>query len=208
MFFSKFFCKFLFAGELSIRVNHHLKTLTFDANLFSQQKGSISEGPKLQAVPSEQMRTQLSRLAARLSTALHQINPSLRSAFDEERTQRLRTIAANMTSERERALARKSMIERRKEIEEALAMTKEQEEMRERAARAQMEAEAEKQRLAEEARKRELQRLHREREEIERQQAQKLAEELARKNVKIDVEVSNQYGYKTFIVINCRVPYV
>jgi hypothetical protein len=176
-------------GELSIRVDHETQTLTFDTNLFSAQKGSISEGPKLQALPSELMRTQIARLAKHLHKSINLIEPERVVAKQEAKTLAFKKILSGLEEEHKSALARKALIERKKEITETLIMRKEKEEARERALRAQQEAEAEKVRLAEESKRRELERIRREREEIERHQTQKLAEEMKKKNVKIEVEV-------------------
>ncbi|KAL1918798.1 uncharacterized protein VTP21DRAFT_2820 [Calcarisporiella thermophila] len=169
-------------GELSIRINHATKSLTFETDLFAPPRDTVTDGPKLQTEPAELMRTQLSRLSKCLHSSLHLIDPSVVEAKREEKRSAFQRALAGVEEEHRASLARKAIIERKKELMETLLIRKEKEEAREKALRMQQEAEAERQRLAEESKRRELERLRREREEIQRAEARKLAEQLKAKS--------------------------
>ncbi|KAJ3087967.1 eukaryotic translation initiation factor 3 subunit A [Quaeritorhiza haematococci] len=180
-------------GELSIRINHQTQTLTFENDLFSASKGTISEGPRLQSLPSEQMRLQLVRLSKRLHMAVSLIDPQQKmETMRENKKNAIATALKHMEEEHKATFIRRLLIEKKKELRENELMRKEKEEQRLRAIRQQQEAEAERIRLEEESKKREQERLRAQRAEIEKAEAkkiaEKLAEELKAKNLKLKPE--------------------
>ncbi|KAI8918601.1 hypothetical protein DFJ77DRAFT_539936 [Powellomyces hirtus] len=188
-------------GELSIRVNHQSQTLTFETDVFAAAKGTVSEGPQLQTLPSELMRTQLTRLAKRLHTAVALIGQTSEVLPLEQRLVQVKKEAkakafaeavARLEDERKQNAQRRLLIEKKKEIRENELLQKEKIEAEARKKRVEAEAEVEKIRLEEEAKKREADRLNQQLVDIKRQEAAKLAaklaEDLKEKNVKVNAE--------------------
>ncbi|KAJ3152527.1 eukaryotic translation initiation factor 3 subunit A [Geranomyces variabilis] len=188
-------------GELSIRVNHQSQTLTFETDVFSASKVTVSEGPQLQSLPSEQMRTQLTRLAKRLHTAVALIGQTSETLPVEERLAQVKKEAkakafaealARLEEERKQNLQRSLLIQKKKELRENELAKQEKVEAEARKKRAEAEAESEKIRLEEDAKKREADRLNQQLVDIKREEAgklaAKLAEDLKNKNVKVNTE--------------------
>ncbi|KAJ3157523.1 eukaryotic translation initiation factor 3 subunit A [Geranomyces michiganensis] len=188
-------------GELSIRVNHQSQTLTFETDVFSASKVTVSEGPQLQSMPSEQMRTQLTRLAKRLHTAVALIGQTSEILPVEERLAQIKKVAkakafaealARLEEERKQNLQRSLLIQKKKELRENELAKQEKLEAEARKKRAEAEAESEKIRLEEDAKKREADRKNQQMVDIQREEAgklaAKLAEDLKNKNVKVNTE--------------------
>ncbi|ORX57305.1 hypothetical protein BCR36DRAFT_319631 [Piromyces finnis] len=188
--------KFIMNGckknELNIRINHETQSLTFGNDPFISSKGSISEGPRLQSLPSEQMRMQLARLAKRLQTVILLINPETADIKRESKEIAIKNALENLQKEKEIINERIKIIEKKKEHKEQENTQREEEEQMKRAAQKKQEEEAKKAKLAEEAKKREEERINKIRIEAEKAEARKLAEKLAeearQKNVNIKPE--------------------
>ncbi|KAJ3343381.1 eukaryotic translation initiation factor 3 subunit A [Gonapodya sp. JEL0774] len=175
-------------GELSIRVDHRTNSITFEADPFESSKGSISEGPRLQSLPSEQMRLQVVRLAKRLHAVVGVIDPESALARRKETEEAARMAAEAVEEEKQLVAERISLIEKKKEKRETEAARKDQEKQREQALQKKKEAEAERIRLAEEEKRRERERIDAAKAQIVQDQAaalkQKLAAEMKDKKVK------------------------
>ncbi|KAF9963401.1 eukaryotic translation initiation factor 3 subunit A [Modicella reniformis] len=168
-------------GELSIRIDHATQSLTFETDLFASDNKTVTDGPILQSLPSDLMRTQLIRLATCLNTTVSMISPEIVEAKKEAKKAAFIKALNSMKEEHKLALERKAIIERKKELIETMLARKEKEEAREKALRLQAEQEALKIRLAEERRKREEDRIRAEQEAIRKNEALKLAESLKNK---------------------------
>ncbi|CAG8452010.1 5280_t:CDS:2 [Funneliformis mosseae] len=175
-------------GELSIRIDHTTKSLTFETDLFAASKNADADGAKLQASPADRMRDQLSKLAKCFYTTVHMIDPTIIQAKEEARAQAISRAFAGMEEEHNNALARKAIIERRRELVETLLVRKEKEEQRERLIRLKRRDDELRQRRLEDVKKRELERKKREIEAIQREESRKLAESLKAKNFKVQPE--------------------
>jgi len=155
-------------------------------------KGSISEGPRLQSLPSEQMRMQLARLAKRLQTVILLINPETADIKRESKEIAIKQALENLQKEKDIINERIRIIEKKKEHKEQENTQREEEEQMKRAAKKKQEEEAKKAKLAEEAKKREEERIIKLRMEAEKAEARKLAEKLAeearQKNVNLKPE--------------------
>ncbi|KAI9093821.1 hypothetical protein DFS34DRAFT_717145 [Phlyctochytrium arcticum] len=195
-------------GELSIRVNHQSHTLTFETDVFAASKGTISEGPILQSLPSEQMRTQLTRLAKRLHTAVTLISQTSTTIAPEnkiievKRAAKARAFAEaveHLEEECKLTTQRRLLIEKKKELRENELLQRERAEQEARKERLEKEREAEKIRLEEESKKREQSRIEQVRADIQRQEAAKLAAQLAEdlKDKKIKVNQEELEGLDT-----------
>ncbi|KAF9573880.1 eukaryotic translation initiation factor 3 subunit A [Mortierella alpina] len=168
-------------GELSIRIDHATQSLTFETDLFNTDNKTVTDGPVLQSLPSDLMRTQLTRLATCLNTTVTMISPEIVEAKKEAKKAAFMKALVGMQEEHKLALERKAIIERKKELIETMLARKEKEEAREKALRLQAEQEALKVRLAEERRKREEDRIRAEQEAIRKNESLKLAESLKNK---------------------------
>ncbi|RIA95923.1 hypothetical protein C1645_756334 [Glomus cerebriforme] len=174
-------------GELSIRIDHSTKSLTFETDLFAASKNADADGAKLQASPADRMRDQLSKLAKCFYTTVHMIDPTIIQTKKEARAQAISRALAGMEEEHNSALARKAIIERRRELVETLLVRKEKEEQRERAIRKKQRDEELKQRQLEDAKRREIDRKKREIDAIHKEEARKLAESLKAKNFNVQL---------------------
>ncbi|CAI2165462.1 9262_t:CDS:2 [Funneliformis geosporum] len=175
-------------GELSIRIDHTTKSLTFETDLFAASKNADADGAKLQASPADRMRDQLSKLAKCFYTTVHMIDPTIIQAKEEARAQAISRAFAGMEEEHHNALARKAIIERRRELVETLLVRKEKEEQRERLIRLKRRDDELRMRRLEDVKRREVERKKREIEAIQREEARKLAESLKAKNFKVQPE--------------------
>lgn len=168
-------------GELSIRIDHATQSLTFETDLFATENKNVTDGPVLQSLPSDLMRSQLTRLATCLNTTVTMISPEIVEAKKEAKKAAFMKALVGMKEEHKAALERKAIIERKKELIETMLARKEKEEAREKALRLQAEQEALKVRLAEERRKREEDRIRAEQDAIRKTESLKLAESLKNK---------------------------
>ncbi|KAI9291658.1 hypothetical protein K502DRAFT_320929 [Neoconidiobolus thromboides FSU 785] len=177
-------------GELSIKIDHATKAITFESDMYSSSNTKVDEGTLLQKTPSELMRTQLTSLAKRLHCAVNMIDPSVQAEKKEARLNAISNALKSSEEEHKRIINRRAIIERRKEIAETLQIRKEKEEAREKALRLQKEQEAERLRLLEESKLREEERKRKEIESIQLEEAKKLAESIKEK-MKIEVELKD-----------------
>ncbi|KAG0285680.1 eukaryotic translation initiation factor 3 subunit A [Linnemannia gamsii] len=164
-------------------------SLTFETDLFAVDNKTVTDGPVLQSLPADLMRTQLTRLATCLNTTVTMISPEIVEAKKEAKKAAFLKALVGMKEEHKLALERKAIIERKKELIETMLARKEKEEAREKALRIQAEQEALKVRLAEERRKREEDRIRAEQDAIRKTESLKLAESL--KN-KVGVELNDE----------------
>lgn len=58
-----------------MRIDHRTRSLSFGTDLGVAQKEDVAEGPYLQSMPSENIRNQLTNLAAALEKAVNIIQP-------------------------------------------------------------------------------------------------------------------------------------
>lgn len=65
-------------GLLQVRLNHRDRSLSFGTNVLVAQSDKQDNGPKLQALRSEMMRSQLTTLSKRLYHAYDLFNPTVR----------------------------------------------------------------------------------------------------------------------------------
>ena len=171
-------------GHLNIRIDHVAQAITFQDDVFSTEAhpaastSSEADNVRLQATPSELVRTQLSRLATCLDTTLKTIDPSVLANAEAAKRQVFARAIAAAEDEHKAAIARKAILARRKELLEEMATRKEREESAARAERARAAAEAEQKRIAEEAKKREQERITKELEAVRIEEAKKMAKSL------------------------------
>ncbi|XP_057307108.1 eukaryotic translation initiation factor 3 subunit A-like [Hydractinia symbiolongicarpus] len=158
-------------GDMQISINHQSKSLTFGSALVVALKEEVADGPYIQAMPSEILRSQLCSLAEGVNEAYALINPeTIVKEFQQTREQLVSQYMRQERKEHMHLLNRKSVIEARKEKIENMRTN--QERLEKRQAR-QYEAklrEAEEKRLEIEREKREKERRVQEMKEIQKQQ--------------------------------------
>ncbi|KAF6767028.1 Proteasome component (PCI) domain protein [Kalmanozyma brasiliensis GHG001] len=171
-------------GHLNIRIDHVAQAITFQDDVFSTDAhpaastSSEADNVRLQATPSELVRTQLSRLATCLDTTIKTIDPSILANAEAAKREVFARAVAAAEDEHKAAIARKAILARRKELLEEMATRKEREEAAARTERARAAAEAEQKRIAEETKKREQDRINKELEAVRIEEAKKMAKSL------------------------------
>jgi translation initiation factor 3 subunit A len=186
-------------GQLSIRIDHASRILSFESDVFISSRAGSDLSVRLQATPSDLVRTQLSRLSKCLYPTVFKIDSA---SIENEKNQILVARQRALTGaekEHQESLARRAIIERRRELVEIIALREERELASRRAQRQQQEAEIEQRRQAEELRKKELARMQREKENIKMEEARKFAEELVARGVKIDTKVEVPFAWRQLI---------
>lgn len=166
-------------GELNMRIDHSNNAITFESDML-EPASNVHETDelKLQATPSEIVRSQLTRLAKCLYSTLTHVDPAFCQEKLALKKAAIEQATANAESEHQDVLARTQIIERRKELVHTLQLKKDQEEATKREILRQKEVEAETRRIAEETRRRELERIKRDQEKIKADESKKLIAEL------------------------------
>ena len=163
---------------ISVRLNHREKSLAFGSALLMAEE-EPDEGPQLQALQSEMLRSQLTTLSKRLRISADMIAPGKRSQDTQVRRQQVYEQIVNKI-EREHAanLGRKTIIESRKEFIEMQAMVKTQQVHKQRYEAIAAHRKKEMDRLATEAELREKDKIIKEQKDIQRANALEKVEEL------------------------------
>ncbi|KIP03308.1 hypothetical protein PHLGIDRAFT_111050 [Phlebiopsis gigantea 11061_1 CR5-6] len=178
-------------GELNIRVDHGLGSITFVDGTFSiiedPSSSTMASTSAIQPSTSEVVRTRLSGLATCLHNSLATLYPPAPLA-EEEQQAKFSALVAAAQAERKALQLRRSIVARRRELAIELAARKEKEEASRRAELSRKEKDEQERRRAEEARTREVERARREIEAIRNEEARKLAQSLKEKGtLKVDV---------------------
>ncbi|XP_070541115.1 eukaryotic translation initiation factor 3 subunit A-like [Ptychodera flava] len=160
------------SGALQVQIDHRTKALHFGADLcVSTGESDELEGPHLQAMPSEQIKSQLSQMSAALQKGVQLINPSnIQTERADQRQIIVQSFLRSAKKEHQRILARRLIIEERKEHLESLntQREKEEQELIEQQKRAALQAEH--RRLEREAEEREKRRRQEEHRQIQQKQ--------------------------------------
>lgn len=180
-------------GELTVRVDHVDKSITFVTDLFgdtSTPGASTSTQPiaQLQTSPAELIRTRFSRLATALSTSLAELSPPVDEESSAQNTFAELVKAAD--EERHQLAIRRVMITRRAELLAELSVRKKQEEESRKAEAARKKQEEDARNAIATARRREAERIQREVDAANKEEAKTLAKNLiAKGGLKINDEV-------------------
>eukprot|EP00051_Salpingoeca_urceolata_P005401 m.72993 g.72993 ORF g.72993 m.72993 type:complete len:1034 (+) comp14298_c0_seq2:137-3238(+) len=166
-------------GLLKMQVCHRTRSITFGTNVFASR--TEADGPRLQLLQSEMMRSQLTTLSKRLHQAVNMIEPTKRTkGLEERRNKVLEDINRRVTREHQAILSRKAIIERRKEYIEAQTRLKFQEETEKTQKQMQLQKEQEAERLQKEAEERKQMMQRKEVEELEKEQAMDRVKQLSK----------------------------
>jgi len=180
--------------ELQVRIDHRTQSLNFGTDLGVAQKEDYPEGPYLQAMPSEQIRNQMTHMARALEKAVNLIQPVKRDE-SELRNHIIANYRNTARKEHVRILQRRQIIEERKEELENISTQREREEVELREEERRKQYEAEMKRLEREAAEREKQRYLEEQEKIKRAHAKERLEQLRQTSLgaKVFAEMDEEY---------------
>ncbi|XP_055536413.1 eukaryotic translation initiation factor 3 subunit A [Wyeomyia smithii] len=146
-------------NDMQITIDHRNHSVHFGTDLSESQREDHPDGPTLQSMPSEQVRSQLVNMSVVLHRAIAAINPNRKKAERERlRTQMVKSYEENMVKEHQRILQRQKKIEDRKEYIERVNLEREEEEQRQQEEAARQLKLAEKHRLEQENAERERKR--------------------------------------------------
>lgn len=116
-------------NDMQIRIDHRKSCVHFGTDLAESQREHRMDGPLLQSMPSEQIRSQLVNMSVVLHRAIAAINPNRRKAEREAlRTQMVTQYHATKQADHQRILSRQKIIEERKEYIERLNIEFQEEE--------------------------------------------------------------------------------
>merc|ERR1712212_664872 len=103
-------------NDMQVRIDHRTGSVHFGTDLSEAQRTDLPEGPHIQSMPSEQVRTQLMSMMSVLDKSLATIHPDRNKVENAELRQRI-TEAYHQSKVRDhqRLLARHKIIEERKE---------------------------------------------------------------------------------------------
>lgn len=181
-------------GELNIRVNHAVGSITFVDTAFTTigdpSSSSMANASAIQPSSSYLVRNRLSSIATCLHSSLESLFPTP-SLSEEEQRARLTTLVSAADAERKALQLRRSIVARRRELLQELSARKEKEAASRRAEATRREKAEEATRAVTEARRREQERAKREIEAIRADEAKKLAQSLIEKgSLKVEINVS------------------
>lgn len=146
-------------NDMQIRIDHKKRCIHFGTDLTESQREDHPDGPTLQSMPSEQVRSQLVNMSVVLHRAIAAINPTRKQAERKKlRTQMVQNYHENKAKEHQRILQRQKIIEDRKEQIERLNIEREEEEMRKQEELSRQQKVAEQKRLEQEMEVRERKR--------------------------------------------------
>ncbi|XP_050068342.1 eukaryotic translation initiation factor 3 subunit A [Anopheles maculipalpis] len=146
-------------NDMQITIDHRNGCVHFGTDLSESQREDHPDGPTLQSMPSEQIRSQLVNMSVVLHRAIATINPDRKKAERERlRAQMVHQYEENADKEHQRILQRQKKIEDRKEYIERMNQEREEEELRQQEEQARMLKLAEQRRLEAENEERERKR--------------------------------------------------
>uniref|UniRef100_A0A2M4BAW0 Eukaryotic translation initiation factor 3 subunit A n=1 Tax=Anopheles marajoara TaxID=58244 RepID=A0A2M4BAW0_9DIPT len=115
-------------NDMQITIDHRNGCVHFGTDLSESQREDHPDGPTLQSMPSEQIRSQLVNMSVVLHRAIATINPNRKKVERERlRTQMVQQYLENMEKEHQRTLQRQKKIEDRKEYIERVNLEREEE---------------------------------------------------------------------------------
>jgi len=118
-------------NDMQVRIDHRTSSVHFGTDLAESQKAEVAEGPHVQAMPSEQVRTQLMSMFNVLHKSLDTINPDrLQIETAELKTKITEAYHQSKVRDHQRLLARHKIIEERKEWLETINTAKMEESLK------------------------------------------------------------------------------
>merc|ERR1719188_1802854 len=118
-------------NDMQVRIDHRTSSVHFGTDLAESQKAEVAEGPHVQAMPSEQVRTQLMSMFNVLHKSLDTITPDrLQIETAELKTKITEAYHQSKVRDHQRLLARHKIIEERKEWLETINTAKMEESLK------------------------------------------------------------------------------
>lgn len=118
-------------NDMQITIDHKNKSIHFGTDLTESQREDHPDGPTLQSMPSEQIRSQLVNMSIVLHRAIKTINPTYKKPDrDILRQQLVQYYHDNKVKAHQQILLRQKIIEDRKEYIERLNTEREEQELR------------------------------------------------------------------------------
>ncbi|KAM8707314.1 hypothetical protein ACLKA7_011411 [Drosophila subpalustris] len=171
-------------NDMQIRIDHQKNSIYFGTDLTESQREYRPDGPALQSMPSEQIRSQLVNMSTVLTRAVSIVYPNReRDQRAKLRTQMVHHYHEIKDREHQRILQRQKIIEDRKEFIEKQNNAREEEEAR------RHEEESRKAKLAEQKR------LEQEQEERERKRHENEIQAIKEKSLKEKVQQISQTAH-------------
>ncbi|XP_064383667.1 eukaryotic translation initiation factor 3 subunit A-like isoform X2 [Halichondria panicea] len=161
------------ANNIPVRIDHKGRSLSFGRELSFSHKVEAPEGPHVQAMPSEVLCSQLTRMSEALQQAVRIIaQQEIETELMANAKKATQEYIGHFRGDHRQMSQRKNLVESRKEFIENTNKAKQQEEWSERTRREHQERQAEKERLQREAKEREEQRKNAELKELKRRKAE------------------------------------
>ncbi|XP_071946958.1 eukaryotic translation initiation factor 3 subunit A-like isoform X2 [Antedon mediterranea] len=165
-------------GDVSVRMDHGTQSLSFGKDM-SVSTTESTEGPKLQPMPAEQIRNQLTEMSSALHKSLQLIkHQDIKADLIDQKQKIIRNYLRTARKEHDLILARRHIIEERKEKLESISTQREKEEQEEQEKQQRLQRTAEEQRLKREAEERKKKKKEDELKEIQKKQAQQRLDNL------------------------------
>ncbi|KAL0948014.1 hypothetical protein HGRIS_010637 [Hohenbuehelia grisea] len=185
-------------GELNIRVDHAVGSITFIDSAFTASEDSSapstsgsSKENAVQPSTAELVRTRLSSIATCLHNSLQVIEPAAPLPSEEEQQTKFKALVAAAEAERKTLNLRRALVARRRELLSELTVRKEKEESSRQAEITRKAKEEESRRAREEAKRKEMERARKEVESIRAEEARKFAQAMVERGQLKGVDVDN-----------------
>ena len=182
-------------NDMQIRLDHRTQTVHFGTDLAEAQSRDVAEGPHLQDMPSEQIRTQLMRMLEVLDKSLKTIHPDkVKIENDTLRSKIVEAYHHSKQREHKRILERHNAIEERKQYLEKLSIHREAEEQRKQEQQLRERQKAEEERLKAEQIKRDEQKYKEQMRVIQQEHIQTKLNQL--KDTELGMKILNKMDEK------------
>ena len=111
----KFIVRAVKQRVVEVRLCHRTKSISFGANIFAPDTAKSADGPQLQMLQSDMMKSQLTALSKRLNAAVDMIHPGKRaSGMEAIKREVFDKLSDKVRREHQGNLKRKAIIETRK----------------------------------------------------------------------------------------------
>ncbi|KAK6197329.1 translation initiation factor 3, subunit A [Scheffersomyces amazonensis] len=175
-------------GHLNLTIDHEADVVSFKSNPFEESFDDYTID-RLQVSPAEFVRTQISRLAATLSSSVRIIDPNYEANVEKRKHLALQRAVSDLVREQQELASRSEVIEERKRIIEQIKREEEEKAAKLRHEKLIADQLAEQERIAQEQERRQQEKLEKEKILILQREKRKIAEEINAKGIiKVDLD--------------------